>query len=148
MIVLIKWFEWITNSFQVRNLCMAVCVNATIRHGMLFIQCCFHIVGIMDVLLALEENKGLVVLSLEGNDMRQQPAVVRPGNEGGVARGFSGLLHERTDLRVLRVGATGINLAGVHLIMSALEENDHLMEFEIGFKNIGLLSALHAHHHI
>jgi hypothetical protein len=99
-------------------------------------------IGILDVLLALEENTGLVVLSLQGNDMQSDPLVVRAGNEGGIARGFSGLLHERTALRVLRVGATGINLLGVHAIMSALEGNDNLEEFEIGFKNIRTSSSL------
>lgn len=93
--------------------------------------------GVKKVLSCIEDNKGLIELSLNenGDDVGHSPE--ENTNEGAVARSFSGLLHERTNLKVLRIGNTGINRQGTQLIMDALAKNDHLEEFEIGFNAIG-----------
>lgn len=93
--------------------------------------------GVKTILTSIEDNQGLIELSLNdnGDDVGHHPD--EHTDEGGVARSFSGLLYERTDLKVLRIGSTGITYKGVQLIMAALGKNDHLEEFEIGFNNIG-----------
>jgi len=90
--------------------------------------------GIKEALMGLEANKGLTMLSLQNNGNDKGPEL---DPFSGIARAFSGLLHERTALKVLRVGSTGIGDEGAQLIMDALLENDHLEEFEIGFYEIG-----------
>jgi Ran GTPase-activating protein (RanGAP) involved in mRNA processing and transport len=93
--------------------------------------------GVQKVLNSIEDNQGLTELSLNNNGDDVGHAPEEHTDQGAVARSFSGLLHERTDLKVLRIGSTGITTSGVKMIMDAMGKNDHLEEFEIGFNSIG-----------
>ena len=95
-------------------------------------------IGVQKVLSSIEDNQGLIELSLNANGDDVGHAPEEHTAEGAVARSFSGLLHERTDLKVLRIGSTGITNSGVKMIMDAMGKNDHLEEFEIGFNSIGV----------
>lgn len=79
---------------------------------------------------------------LQELSLRNEGQDAESAYDNKIARTFSGFLHGESSLKVLRVGNTGIQIEGVNMIMTALEENPNIVEFEIAFDNIGTFCSV------